>query len=92
VPTSNYPSWESVVEAVAVAVAVCALPQAVIVNTRLITIETNIHFFILISFQVAKAFIARADSFRARLWTIPANENPFTLILHRISFGCLDFV
>jgi hypothetical protein len=38
------------VEAAAVASAVCALPQALSTIISIITIETTIHFFILISF------------------------------------------
>jgi len=56
VPTSNCPSKDSVIEVVAAAFELCVLPQAVSANIRLITIVTKINFFILISFQIVRAF------------------------------------
>jgi hypothetical protein len=78
VPTSNCPSIVSVLEALAVAVALCVLLQALSVRIRLITIVTKTNFFIFISFQSVRAF--------------SSDEILSALIFYKISNGCLDFV
>jgi hypothetical protein len=56
VPTSNCPSSDRVVEALAVAVVLAELPQALSARIRLIIIITKTNFFILISFRDVRAF------------------------------------
>jgi hypothetical protein len=67
-----------VLEALAVAVALCVLLQALSVRIRLITIVTKTNFFIFISFQSVRAF--------------SSDEILSALIFYKISNGCLDFV